>query len=201
MLRILIATHNPGKRREYADLLAGLSAEFLTLDEVGIHEDVEETGETFEANARLKAEAYAAMTGLITLADDSGLEVDALGGAPGVYSARYAPGPDSERYNKLLRELAAIPDGPARAARFRCAIALAVPGQPLQVTHGRVEGQIGREPRGSFGFGYDPIFLVAGYDGYTLAELEPVVKNRISHRARALEAMRPLIDALLAAEG
>lgn len=195
-MRLLVATHNPGKRREYADLLTTIDAEWVTLDEAGITEDVEETGTTFEENARLKAVEYARLSGLITLADDSGLVVDALDGAPGVYSARYAPGSDADRYTKLLTELNAVP-GIERTARFCCVVAVCVPGGPTITASGAVEGRIGYEPRGEFGFGYDPVFLVDGYDDKTLAELQPEVKNRISHRANALEALRPDLERLL----
>ncbi len=195
-MRLLVATHNPGKRREYADLLTSVDAEWVTLDEAGVTVDVDETGTTFEENARLKAVEYARMSGLITLADDSGLVVDALDGAPGVYSARYAPGSDADRYTKLLAELDGMP-GTKRSARFCCVVAVCVPDGPIISADGAVEGRIGYEPRGEFGFGYDPVFLVDGYDGKTLAELPPEIKNRISHRANALEALRPDLERLL----
>ncbi len=196
--RLLIATHNPGKVREYRVLLADLPLELVSLADLGIQEPVEETGATFEANARLKARAYAARTGLWTWADDSGLEVDALGGRPGIHSARYA-GPDAtdlERCHRLLAELQGHPR-PWRA-RFRCAVALVRPqdGQEA-VTHGTLEGQITDVPRGSHGFGYDPIFYLP-HLGRTLAELPPEEKNRISHRARAAAEARKVLARWLA---
>ncbi len=198
-MKILVATHNPGKRREYADLLAGTGAEFLTLDDVGIDTDIEETGASLEDNARLKAAGYARLSGLLTLADDSGLEVDALDGRPGVHSARYAgPGAgDVDRYHKLLRELSGVPDA-TRTARLRCVVALCTPEGEIYTASGTCEGYIGHEPRGEHGFGYDPVFVVAGQGGKTLAELPPDLKNRISHRAHALEAIRPTLARLIA---
>ncbi|MBN1660464.1 MAG: RdgB/HAM1 family non-canonical purine NTP pyrophosphatase [Anaerolineae bacterium] len=197
MVQLLVATNNRGKMREYKEILEeGLPPEIEITFPVheGLDLDVEETGETFEENARLKAEEFARVSGLLTLADDSGLEVDALGGAPGVYSARYAgPGTtDATRYRKLLGELADVPLE-ARSARFRCVVALAGPEGVIGIAQGAVEGKIGVEPRGSMGFGYDPVFIVDGYDGLTMAELPPTEKNRISHRARALEAAMPLL--------
>ncbi len=194
-MRLLIATRNRGKLREYRRLLEGLPLELVTLDDVDVDLDVEETGETFEANARLKAEAYARASGLPTLADDSGLEVDALGGAPGVRSARYgAPEArsDEDRYRLLLRRLEGVPEE-ARTARFVCVVAFADPrAGVLRTARGTCEGRIARAPRGRHGFGYDPVFLLP--DGRTMAELSPEEKNRISHRARALEALRPWLE-------
>ncbi len=196
--QLLIATHNPGKVREYRALLANLPLELVSLADLGIQESVEETGTTFQENAELKARAYAARTGLWTWADDSGLEVDALGGRPGVHSARYA-GPDAsdrERCHRLLAELQGHPR-PWRA-RFRCAVALVRPedGQEA-VCHGTLEGQIIDTPRGTHGFGYDPIFYLPDR-GRTLAELPPAEKNRISHRARAAARARRVLARWLA---
>ena len=160
--------------------------------------EVEESGETFEENARIKAQAYARASGLVSLADDSGLEVDALGGAPGVHSARYA-GPaatDSDRYRKLLDALTRIPEG-QRSARFRCVVAIALPDGAIYTADGSCEGEIGFTPRGEHGFGYDPVFVVQGHAGRTMAELSPDVKNKISHRARALAAIQPVLRKLL----
>ncbi|GAB4467780.1 MAG: RdgB/HAM1 family non-canonical purine NTP pyrophosphatase [Anaerolineae bacterium] len=198
-MKILVATHNPGKRREYAALLADMDAEFLTLDDVGIDTDIEETGASLEENARLKAVGYARLSGLLTLADDSGLEVDALNGRPGVHSARYAgPGAgDADRYRKLLGEMSEVPDA-ARTARFRCVVALCTPEGEVYTADGVCEGDIGYEPRGEHGFGYDPVFVVAGQGGKTMAELPPDLKNRISHRAHALEAIKPTLARLIA---
>lgn len=196
MAKLLVGTNNPGKIREYEELLAGLG-ETLQITfpaQEGLTLEVEESGETFEDNARIKAIAYAQASGLPCLADDSGLEVDALGGAPGVRSARYA-GPnssDTDRYRKLLDALANVPLG-QRSARFRCVVALAQPDGIVRTADGICEGEIGFAPRGEHGFGYDPIFVVAGRDGHTMAQLPPEVKNHISHRARALVAIEPIL--------
>lgn len=188
--RILFATSNPGKAKELAALL-GDRAIIETLADHPALVMPEETGETFEANARLKAEHCAAHTGRLCLADDSGLEVDALGGAPGVRSARYAPGSDVDRMQALLRALSEVPEG-SRAARFRSAIALAGPGRPTEIAEGRVEGRVGLLPRGSHGFGYDPIFELPEL-GRTMAELSLAEKSAISHRARAFQNLLPAI--------
>lgn len=198
MTKLLIATNNRGKVREYEELLPDLPVEITFPAREGQWLEVEESGDTFEENACIKARAFARHSGLLTLADDSGLEVDALGGAPGVYSARYAgPGAsDADRYHKLLEALAQVPEG-QRSARFRCVIAVAWPDGRVETAAGACEGQIGFEPHGDYGFGYDPVFLVADQDGKTMAELPPDVKNRISHRARAVDAVRPILARLL----
>jgi XTP/dITP diphosphohydrolase len=199
LTKLLIATNNPGKVREYEDLLGDLSGVEITFPaREGLSLEVVESGRTFEENARLKAGAFCAVSGLPTLADDSGLEVDALDGAPGVRSARYAgPGAsDIDRYRKLLAVLAGVPPD-RRSARFRCVVALALPDGQVHTAEGACEGEIGFAPRGEFGFGYDPVFIVAGQEGRTMAELEPEVKNCISHRARAVEAMLPDLPRLL----
>jgi XTP/dITP diphosphohydrolase len=192
-MRLLIATRNRGKKAEYADLLAGLDLELMSLPDLGIEDEVPEQGATFAENALAKARAYAALSGLVTLADDSGLEVDVLDGAPGVYSARYAGegASDEDRYHRLLAELKGIPEA-RRTARFRCVIAVVWPDGRERIVAGACEGRIALEPRGEHGFGYDPVFYVPEY-GCTMAELTPDVKNRISHRARAAEAARPLL--------
>ncbi len=196
-MRLLIATHNRGKLIEYQELLAGLPVELVTLDDVGIHEDVEENGTTFAENAQIKALAYARQSGLMTLADDSGLEVDALGGEPGVYSKRYAGehAGDADRITFLLYNLRDVPVE-ARSARFRCAIAIASPQGELWETSGTCEGDILFEPRGSNGFGYDPIFYFPKL-GKTMAELPPAEKNKISHRARAAERAYKILEQTL----
>jgi XTP/dITP diphosphohydrolase len=200
LAKLLVGTNNPGKIREYEELLADLS-ETLKITfpaREGLTLQVEESGETFEENARLKALAYARASGLLSLADDSGLEVDALHGAPGVHSARYS-GPatsDADRYQKLLAALADVP-AVRRSARFRCVVALALPDGTIHTADGFCEGEIGLGPRGEHGFGYDPIFIVRGYGGRTMAELPPDVKNQISHRARALIAIRPTLQELI----
>jgi XTP/dITP diphosphohydrolase len=202
LTKLLVATNNPGKLREYQELLSDLEVELTFPAQEGLTLDVDECGDTFEENARIKARAYAQASGLLTLADDSGLEVDALNGAPGVHSARYA-GPDAddtERYRKLLASLADIPEG-QRSARFHCVVALARPDGTVHTADGTCEGEIGFEPRGQHGFGYDPIFVVAEQGGQTMAELPPALKNRISHRSRALTAARPLLAQTLTETG
>ena len=195
--KLLIATHNPGKVREYRALLADLPLDVTWLDDERITFEVEETGSTFAENAILKARAYAAASGLLTWADDSGLEVDALDGAPGVYSARYgAPEVqgDEARFRYLLANLDGVPAG-ARTARFRCVVALSTPDGDVQTVDGTCEGRIGFDPRGDNGFGYDPVFMVAEYDyRVALAELEPAIKNRISHRGQAARRAKLVLE-------
>jgi len=174
--------------------LHGLEVTLASLADLCIDDIVEETGTTYADNALLKARAYASIAGLATLADDSGLEVDALNGAPGVYSARYGgEGLDDEaRYRLLLQELKGVPEK-ARTARFRCVIALVWPDGREDIVEGVCEGRIAREPHGENGFGYDPVFYVPK-EGYCMAELPQEVKNRISHRARAAEAVRDILQ-------
>lgn len=186
-MKLLLATKNPGKLRELRALVGDLFQIASLDDHPG--PEVDETGETFEENARLKALAHSARTGLPTLADDSGLCVDALGGAPGVRSARYAAGTDADRIEKLLSELRAVPDE-RRGAEFRCALCLALPSGETIVEVGECRGRIIAEPRGRNGFGYDPIFFIPEL-GRTMAELAPEEKGRISHRARALAKVMP----------
>jgi XTP/dITP diphosphohydrolase len=193
MPRLLLATTNKGKAAEYRGLLKGLDLELVTLSQAGISQEAEENCNTFEGNARSKAEFYAALSGLLTLADDSGLEVDALGGEPGVRSSRYAGdnATDAERVNFLLNKLRDIPQD-KRQARFKCVIAIAQPGKPTQAAEGTCEGLIAPEPKGDNGFGYDPVFYLPEY-GRTIAELPPEIKNRISHRGRAAAKARLLL--------
>jgi XTP/dITP diphosphohydrolase len=194
-MRLLIATHNQGKKAEYAAILNNLPLELVTLTDLDIDIDIEETGETFEENALLKARGYAAIADLLTLADDSGLEVDALDGAPGVRSARYA-GPeasDEDLYTLLLQNLRGVPAS-ERTARFRCVIALVWPDGREETVEGVCEGRILREPRGSRGFGYDPVFYVPAY-GKTMAQLPMAIKNRISHRGRAAVKAKQILKA------
>jgi XTP/dITP diphosphohydrolase len=197
-MRLLIATHNRGKLIEYQELLMGLPFELVTLDDVGIHDDVAENGATFAENARAKGITCARQSALLTLADDSGLEVDALRGEPGVRSKRYAGEnkSDAERIAFLLNELRDVPPG-KRAARFRCAIALAAPDGKLWETDGTCEGEIAFEPRGEHGFGYDPIFHVTER-GARMAELSTTEKNQVSHRARAAEKARQILQEMIA---
>ncbi|MCU0521259.1 MAG: RdgB/HAM1 family non-canonical purine NTP pyrophosphatase [Anaerolineae bacterium] len=194
-VRVVLATHNAGKRREWAALLDGLGLELVLPEEVGAESEVEETGATYVENALLKARALAQATGLPALADDSGLEVDALDGAPGVHSARFRPGADAVRYQALLDAMAEVTEA-ARTARFRCAAALALPDGRSFTAEGRCEGVISRSPAGDLGFGYDPVFYMPEV-GQTMAELAFEVKNRLSHRARAAQAMRPILVEVL----
>lgn len=195
-LKLLIATHNRGKLREYAELLAGLPYQLLTLDDVGIQGDVDETGATFLENARLKAEGYARQSGQLTLADDSGLQVDALGGAPGVHSKRYAGEnkSDAERNQFLLAKLRDVPRV-QRGARFCCTIVIATPEGNYWSSEGICDGEIAFEPRGTNGFGYDPLFIVKE-NSIHMAELPPEEKNRVSHRARAAKGAREILQRL-----
>lgn len=184
--RLLLATNNAGKVREYVLLLTDIPFILVTPADMGIKIKVAETGETFADNAKLKAEAYASASGLITLADDSGLEVEVLGRAPGIQSARYGGDglSDRERYTLLLKKLMDIPPG-KRTARFYCVIAIANPSSgKVTLCDGECRGTITAEPRGNLGFGYDPIFYIPEA-GKTFAELTDEEKNRISHRARA----------------
>ena len=190
MNRLLVATLNPGKIREFAHALTAEGIEVVGLDSLGKIDPVEETGETFEANARLKAEAYSRHTELPVLADDSGIEVDALGGAPGVQSARFGgPGLDDDGRNRLLvEELSSVTDPARRTGRFRCVLALAREGQTVATFEGVVEGRILGELRGTNGFGYDPLFFHPR-SGCTTAELSPTAKQAISHRGEAIAAL------------
>lgn len=184
--KLLIATHNKGKMREYQHLLQAVPFELVSLDDVGIAEEVDETGSTFEENARLKARTYAQLSGLLTLSDDSGLEVDALGGEPGVHSARYggdACATDQDRVSLLLRNLEGVP-WEKRTARFRCVIAICRPlGMEVSLV-GSVAGMVQYGPEGDEGFGYDPVFYLPSYR-QTMAQIPLGDKNRISHRSDA----------------
>jgi len=183
--KLLLATNNEGKVREYKDLLKELPFELVSLAELGSSSRVNESGGSFEENARLKAVTLARQSQLLVLADDSGLEVDALGGEPGRLSARYAGegASDKERVNFLLARLKDVP-WEKRSARFRCVIAIATPGGEVKLCSGECWGVIALEPRGEGGFGYDPIFYLPGL-GKTMAELTLEEKNKVSHRGRA----------------
>lgn len=198
MPKLLIATNNRGKLREIQALLTDLLLELVIPADLGLQLEVDETGQTYAENAALKVRAFAQASGLMALADDSGLEVDALDGQPGVHSARFAPWPgatDADRRKLLLERLADQPQ--PWTARFRCLAAIAVPGdETIHLVEGVCPGQIIPEERGQNGFGYDPIFLIPEL-GRTMAQLEMDEKNRLSHRARAVLAARPwLVDAL-----
>jgi XTP/dITP diphosphohydrolase len=197
--QLLIATGNSGKVREYAELLSGISFELVSLKDLGITHEVDETGETFEENAWLKASEYAALSGLLTLADDSGLEVDALGGDPGVRSARYggdACQGDEDRVNLLLKNLEDVP-WDKRTARFRCVIAVVESGgTAVTQAEGSVDGMIQYSPQGDDGFGYDPVFFIPSHYR-TLAQISLAEKNQLSHRGNAakivVESLKNLI--------
>jgi XTP/dITP diphosphohydrolase len=204
--RLLVATRSAHKLRELRELLGPLSAELVSLDDAGIPGDAIEDGETFESNAAKKARFFAALSGLPTLADDSGIEVDALGGGPGVRTRRYSGenATDEENNVKMLRELAGLPPQ-RRAARYRCALAVALPeaagprgGIPVRFSRGTLEGRIASAPKGRGGFGYDPIFepAVEPPGGRTLGEWTAEAKNSISHRGKAARRMHRILAEL-----
>jgi XTP/dITP diphosphohydrolase len=200
---LLLASANQGKLRELRTILDGLPVELVGLAEAGLGAppEVEETGDTFLANALLKARAYAAWSGLAAVADDSGLEVDALGGAPGVRSARYAgPGAgDQANLHKLLAALAGVPPE-RRTARFRCAAVLVDPAVGEWHAEAAWEGRVLEAPRGGGGFGYDPVFLPDGWE-QTSAEVDQATKDAASHRGKAFRALRPAIERWARAQG
>lgn len=200
MIKILIATNNPHKLDEYKEIFANLPVTITCLADEGITLDPEETGTTFEENAIIKAQAFAQVSDLPVLADDSGLEVDALDGEPGIYSARYGNTAKEDhvgRYRIVLDKLAAKnPAWPERTARFRCVVAVATKQNLIGTVEGTVEGFINYDARGLNGFGYDPVFFVPEFN-QTLAEMPPTQKHSISHRGRAARAAIPLIEQLL----
>ena len=195
--KLLLATNNPGKAAEYRALLEGCGWELVTPRDLGLHLEVEEAGGDYAENARIKAEAFAEASGLVALADDSGIEVDALGGAPGPLSARFGgeDASDEQRVALLLERLAGVPPE-KRSARFRCLIAVARPEGEVSLFEGQCEGRIAEEPRGEGGFGYDPVFLLPER-GLTIAELPPEEKNAVSHRGRAARQARVLLEGLI----
>ncbi|MGI6578232.1 MAG: XTP/dITP diphosphatase [Eubacteriales bacterium] len=185
MMKMVAATNNKGKLNELVSILSKLGIEVISLEESGYYEEIEENGKTFEENALIKAEAVMRVTGLAAIGDDSGLEIDALNGEPGIYSARYAkPG---LRKKTVLDKLRGVPEE-KRTARFVCAIACVLTNGEKIITRGICEGKILNECRGEGGFGYDPIFYVPEYR-QTFAEMPTELKNRISHRARAIQLM------------
>lgn len=200
-MKLLVATGNQGKLKEIRRLLENSGVEVVGLDQYQNPPEVIEDGDTFEANARKKALEMAAFANCLTLADDSGLVVDALDGAPGVYSARYAgeQGNDAANNAKLLETLAEVADEKRQAA-FHCVMALATPDGECQTFSGQVSGLIMRAERGEGGFGYDPLFVVPEY-GKTMAELSLDIKNRISHRGTALRQVIPVLQKLAAQAG
>ncbi|HXI10473.1 MAG TPA: XTP/dITP diphosphatase [Thermodesulfobacteriota bacterium] len=192
--KILLATSNRGKIKEITHILEGLDLELVTLDDYPGLQLPPEAGSTFRENALIKARAASAEAGVAALADDSGLEVDFLGGRPGIYSARYAGAEASDRDNwlKLLKELEGVPVE-KRTARFRCVVALVWTGGVEESFEGSLEGVIASEPKGTNGFGYDPVFFIPG-TGKTAAELTPNEKNSLSHRAKALEKLKNSLE-------
>ena len=200
-MKLLVGTGNPGKVREFRELLDGLPVELVTPADIGLDIEVEETGDTLEENALIKARTYANAGGITALADDSGLFVDALDGAPGVHSARYgAPDArtDEDRVSLLLRAMKDVPET-QRSAAFRCVIVIADPGDSdVRMARGELRGILGLTPRGTNGFGYDPIFVVPEY-GKTVAELDTETKHTLSHRGQAARAAREIIAEVAAA--
>ena len=197
MTKLLLASSNRGKLVEMQALLSGIDLEFVLLDQAGINDIVEETGTTYAENATLKVLAYASQSGLMAIADDSGLEVDALGGLPGIRSARFADkadASDADRRATLLKRL----EGKPRpwSAHFHCTVAIATPQGELYLADGDCPGEVIPEERGSNGFGYDPIFWMSEQQR-TMAELPDDEKNRVSHRARAVAKVRPLLTKLI----
>lgn len=192
-MKLIFATGNENKMREIREILAGRGYEILSMKEAGINIDVEENGKTFSENALIKARAISEASGELVLADDSGLEIDALGGEPGIYSARYMGHDTSyvEKNNNLIQRLEGVPDE-KRTARFVCAMAAVFPDGREEVVVGTMEGRIGYEIAGENGFGYDPIFYLPEY-GKTSAEISPEEKNAISHRGKALRAIAELL--------
>jgi len=196
MPKLLLATSNPGKVREYRILLDDLGYEITTLAEEGIKEVITESGSSYEQNARSKAIAYAKLSQLTALADDSGLEVDALNGEPGIKSARFAGkgATDKDKVSLLLARLSGVP-WERRTARFRCVIAIATSGGQCQICCGECPGIIALEPEGENGFGYDPVFFLPEL-GKTMAQLPAETKNQISHRARASQQAHRVLQQL-----
>lgn len=194
-MKVVLASKNPHKLEEIQNILAKYDIELVLQSELGVDIDVDETGTSFEENSLLKARSVVEATGLPALADDSGLAVDALGGAPGIYSARYgAPDcvSDRDRYSLLLRNLRGI-RSEERTARFCCAITLLWPDGKKLLAYGTCEGYIASEPHGEAGFGYDPVFYVPS-EGRTFAEMGEEKKNQISHRANALKRLCALLE-------
>ena len=194
MRKIIFATKNEGKMREIREILQNFPVEILSLKDAGIHVNVVEDGTSFEENPVIKAETIQKLTHAVVLADDSGLEIDYLGGEPGIYSARYL-GEDTSydvKNKALLGRLEGVPDE-KRTARFVCAVAAAFPDRETVTVRGTIEGRIGYAQEGENGFGYDPIFVLPER-GCTTAQLDPVEKNRISHRGRALKKIKPVLE-------
>lgn len=193
MKKIVFATGNQNKMKEIREILADMDVEVVSMKESGIHADIVEDGNSFEENAEIKAKTICEMTGEITLADDSGLEIDYLNKEPGIYSARYMGEDTSYRIKNgnLIQRLEGVPDE-KRTARFVCAVAAAFPDGTVKTVRETMEGRIGYEEKGENGFGYDPIFYLPEY-GCTSAELSMEEKNKISHRGKALRAIRDVL--------
>ena len=201
MQRIIFATTNENKMKEIREILDESKYEIVSMKEAGVDIDIVEDGTTFEENALIKAKAVMKVTGQLTLADDSGLEIDALNGEPGIYSARYM-GEETSYHIKnanLIERLTGVPDG-KRTARFVCCVAAAFPDRKTEVVRGTIEGRIGYKEEGENGFGYDPIFYVPEY-GCTTASMSSETKNAISHRGKALQLIKPVIGAYLDTKG
>ncbi|MFC1988811.1 XTP/dITP diphosphatase [Chloroflexota bacterium] len=196
--KLLLATNNQGKVREYRSLLKNIPLQLVTMAEEGINTVVDEVGESLEENAGLKARLLAAESHLMALADDSGLEVDVLGGEPGILTARYAgeEASDRDRVEYLLSRLIDVL-WEKRSARFRCVIAVATPGGEVELCSGECPGFITFEPKGEYGFGYDPVFYLPEL-GKTMAELTPEIKNQVSHRGQAAGKVSRLLEKILA---
>ena len=197
-MELVIATRNEKKRQEIVELLEGLDVKVRSLSDIPFVPEVIEEGESFKENAATKAIEVAKFTGMTALADDSGLEVDVLCGEPGLHSARFAGEDQDDEANiqKLLKLMEGVPEE-KRKARFRCCVAIAKPEGLVKVVEGTCEGIIGLRPEGSYGFGYDPVFIAPDYN-QTFAQLGPEVKNRISHRAKALKKARKVLTSLAA---
>ena len=193
MPKLLLATYNPGKIREYCLLFQDIGYQITTLLEQGISKLVIEQGNSYEQNARLKVATFARLSQLITLADDSGLEVDALGGKPGIFSARFSgkDATDTDKMSALLDRLKSIP-WEKRTAHFKCVIAIATPEGKLELCHGECHGMIAFEPKGENGFGYDPVFFLPEWSK-TMAEIPLEIKNQISHRAQAAKKAKQVL--------
>ena len=193
MPKLLLATYNPGKIREYCLLFQDIGYRITTLLEQGISKLVIEQGNSYEQNARLKVATFARLSQLITLADDSGLEVDALGGKPGIFSARFSgkDATDTDKMSALLDRLKSIP-WEKRTAHFKCVIAIATPEGKLELCHGECHGMIAFEPKGENGFGYDPVFFLPEWSK-TMAEIPLEIKNQISHRAQAAKKAKQVL--------
>ncbi|WP_458862605.1 RdgB/HAM1 family non-canonical purine NTP pyrophosphatase [Acidaminobacterium chupaoyuni] len=195
MKRFVLASNNEKKLRELGQILERMGLAVISQQEAGIHTNPEETGKTFEENARIKARAACEASGLPAVADDSGLEVEALGGAPGIFSARYCPGSDEDRVAFLLKNMSEIPQG-RRQARFVSAIACVFPDGRELCCRGECPGEILNETRGAGRFGYDPVFYLPE-EGLTFAEIPQELKNKISHRAKALERFSTLLENMM----